>query len=207
MIGLLSVRYDRSVDITLSQRHELSPQSVKVVKQFTTPVTVKAFVRGNPQVKKLIGRIVAKYQQHAEMNLLFENIDTAVDLVREYGISRDGELIFEYQGRRSHSPDLSETSMTRALYRLLRSAPRRVIFVTGHGEREGSNDLSGYAALFERLAEADMKVGKLDLNVAKSVPDDVDLLVIADARIDFSEAENNAVEKLMADTINAPHSN
>ncbi|MBS9778470.1 MAG: GldG family protein [Gammaproteobacteria bacterium] len=198
LVGFLAVRYDRSIDVTLSHRHALSESSIEVVKQLTEPMKVTAFVRGNPKVKKLIIRLLAKYQQYAEINLIFKNPDNAIDLVREYGIDRDGELVFEYQGRRAYSADLSETSMTKAIYQVLGSSVRKILFVTGHGERGGSKAQSDYSALFKRLREADMKVGQVDLKIAKTVPNDVDLLVVADAQIEFTDAENQKIKNYLA---------
>ncbi len=193
LIGLLAVRYDRRLDITFDGRNSLHPNSEKIVKQLDAPLSVTAFSRGNPQVKKLITRLLDKYQQVANIELTFKNPDTAIDLVKAYNITRDGELVLEYKGQKTHVGDLSETSITRAIYRLLQPKVKEISFVIGHGERGLDNASSDYGALAEKLKANNFNIGKLDLKLTYSVPQNTDVLVIADAKSAFSDDEVKAV--------------
>ncbi len=193
LVGLLAVRYDRRIDVTFDGRNSLHPNSVEVVKQLDAPLSITAFSRGNPQVKKLIQRLLEKYRQHVDIRLNLQNPDTAIDLVQAYQITRDGELIIEYKGQKTHVEDLSERSITRAIYRLLQPASKEITFVIGHGERDLGNVLSDYGALSEKLQTGDFKVGQLDLNLAGQVPKTTDVLVIADARQPYAANEIQAV--------------
>lgn len=195
LVGLLAVRYDRQWDLTQSQRNSLSQQSIEVIEQFEQPIQVTAFTRGNPKVKQLIQRILNKYQTHHELVLTFTNPDTAIDAVREYGISRDGELLFHYAGQSALASDLSETSITRALYRLLQQDSRQVVFVTGHGERGLGNGQGDFGALLERLKNAQINVAQLNLNSSQTIPDNTDLLVIAAPTQPYQTTELMAVVK------------
>ncbi len=193
LIGLLAVRYDRRLDITLDGRNSLHPNSEKIVKQLDAPLSVTAFSRGNPQVKKLISRLLDKYQQSATVELTFKNPDTAIDLVKAYNITRDGELVLEYKGQKEHVGDLSEHSITKAIYRLLQPKVKEISFVIGHGERDLGNDLSAYGALVEKLSNNDFAVGKVDLSLTDSLSKNTDMLVIADAKLPLSDKESKVI--------------
>lgn len=193
LIGLLAVRYDRRLDITLDGRNSLHPNSEKIVKQLDEPLSVIAFSRGNPQVKKLISRLLDKYRQSATIKLTFKNPDTAIDLVKAYHITRDGELVIEYKGQQEHVADLSETSVTKAIYRLLQPKIKEIAFVIGHNERLFSNELADYGVLLDKLKASNFNVSTLDLNLIDSVPKDTDVLVIADAKSPLTDRETKAI--------------
>ncbi len=59
---------------------------------------------------------------YIDIDLTYRNPDTAIDAVREYGISRDGELLIHYQGATAHATALDETAITRAIYQLLQAS-------------------------------------------------------------------------------------
>ncbi|MGY0399202.1 MAG: GldG family protein [Ostreibacterium sp.] len=192
-IGLLAVRFDKPFDLTLYQRNVLKPISQKIVQQLTSPLMVTAFARGNSSVKALINRQLAKYRTYADIQLIFKNPDTEIDLVNQYNITRDGELLLSYEGKTTHVGALTETAITRGIYTLLEDKLRKILFVTGHGERSLDNTNRGYGALYERLISNKMKVGQVDLAISKKVPDNTDLLVIADPKIAYTDNQVSAI--------------
>lgn len=193
LVGLLAVRYDRAWDLTWGQKNQLHNSSIEIVKQLQSPLEIIAFTRGNPKVKALINRLLSRYQQHGDIHWTFKNPDTELALVKAYQVSRDGELILRYQGRQAHSAGLSETDITRAIEKLLHHREKHILFVTGHGERDLDNANGGLGALYERLSNVGNKVGQIDLNIAQQIPEKTDLLVIADAKIDYQAKEITAI--------------
>ncbi len=193
LIGMLTVRYDRRIDITVDGRNSLHASSEKIVKQLDAPLSVTAFSRGNPQVKKLIYRLLDKYRQSAEITLTFKNPDMEIDLVKQYNITRDGELVIDYKGKQEHVADLSETSITKAIYRLLQSKTKDILFVIGHNERQFGNGLSDYGTLVDKLKSRDFDVGTIDLKLTDNVPKNTDSLVIADAKFPLTDSESKVI--------------
>lgn len=189
LLGVLSVRYDKFWDLTSSQRNKLSETSVKVVKQLQAPLAVTAFTRGNPQVKTLVQRVLNKYRDYVDIELTYRNPDTAIDAVRDYDISRDGELLLHYQGQTAHASALDETAITRAIYALLQSQERYVFMTVGHGERQLNDDNGGYGQLKKLLAEQRIALLPLDLANLSKLPDNTDSLIIADAKLPLQAKE------------------
>ncbi len=187
--GGLAIRYERAWDVTFNQRNQLSETSVALVKQLQAPVHVTAFSRGNPKVKALISRLLRRYQRHGAIHWTFKNPDTAIDSVRQYGITRDGELLLTYQDNTVRVSTLNETAISRGIYRLLQGKTRQVIFAAGRGERGFSEAGTDFSQLKARLQRADIHTLQLDLSAVKTLPDDCDLLVLAAPKHPYSEEE------------------
>ncbi len=199
LCGFLAVRYDRTWDLTWNQRNQLSETSLNIVKQLKSPVHVSAFSRGNPKVKALISRLLMRYKRHADMNWEFKNPDAEIDAVRQYGITRDGELLLTYEGNGVLVKTLNETAISRALYRLLQGKTRHVLFASGQGERNFNGDDNSYSQLKKRLQQADIVVNQVDLALTKGIPAQTDVLVLAAPKHAYDETEAQAI----ADYLNA----
>lgn len=195
--GLLAVRYDRAWDLTQNQRNQLSDTSVALMQQLKSPLNVTAFSRGNPKVKALINRVLARYQQHGDIRWQFKNPDSEIDAVREYGISRDGELLLTYQGQSLRVDTLNETAISRGIYTLLQGKTRQVVFLSGHGERHFDASNAGYATLKSRLRDADIETLAVDIQRSGSIPDNADLVVIADPKHPYSEKAVAAIAEYL----------
>lgn len=185
--GLLAVRYDRAWDLTQNHRNQLHETSITLMQQLQAPLTVTAFSRGNPKVKSLINRVLSRYQQHGDIRWQFKNPDSEIDAVRDYGISRDGELLLTYQGKSLRVEALNETAISRGIYTLLQGKIRQAVFLSGQGERDFSATSTGYAQLQQRLRDSDIDSLAVDINLSGGVPNNTDLLVIADPQHPYSE--------------------
>ncbi|BBL76704.1 DUF4350 domain-containing protein [Methylomagnum ishizawai] len=191
LVGWLSTRYTAQFDWTASHRHTLSEGSRKVLDLLPGPVTVTAYARENPQLRERIADQVGRYRRFKpDLNLDFVNPDTQPDKVRALGISVDGELIVEYQGRTEKIQEPAETSLTNALQRLATPEERHVVFLEGHGERspqgEANHDLGQFG---DELRRKGLVVSLLNLAVTPDIPDNTDVLVLAGPRVDLLPGE------------------
>lgn len=193
LAGLLAVRYDRQWDLTANQRNELTAPSVALLQQLDDTVAVTAFVRGNPKVKRLIQRSIAKYQRYANLSLTYQNPDLSPDVVREHGIERDGELLLRYHDKTAVAKALSESAISQAIQQLLENKRRHVVFLTGQGERPVGAMATGYSQLLKQLDAANIQVTARDLKKQSPIPDDVDLLVLAAPQLAYAEAEQQQI--------------
>lgn len=193
LLGLLAVRYDKQWDITEGQRNQLTTQSVALLEQLEAPLQITAFVRGNPQIKRLIQRLVSQYQQWAEIQLSYLNPDLSPEPVRRYQIEQEGEMLIRYQNKTAVARQLSEQGLSEAINRLLVERPPRVVFLTGHGEREFDDSPTGYALLLKQLANLGVRVSLLDLQQNPRVPSGTDLLVLSDPQTAYSSAAQQAI--------------
>jgi len=202
LIGLLawlSTRYHYSADWTANGRHTLSAASVSLLQQLDEPITITAFARDSElsAMRKHIAELVGRYQHHkADINLRFVDPDMEPDEVRAEGISLDGELVLEYQGRKQHVQALNEQEISNTLQRLVRAADRRVLFLEGHGERNplgaANHDLG---ALGEQLRNKGFILGTLNLSASPELPQDAAVLVIASPQVDLFPGEARLLQQ------------
>lgn len=193
LIGLLAVRYDRVWDLTVNQRNQLSEQSIAIVKKLQSPLYITVFTRGNPKVKALVNRLLRRYQTHADIHWTFKHPDAEIDVVRQYGITRDGELLLTYQNKTLLVDTLNETAITRGVYLSLVGRVRHVAFATGQGEIGFGAGDNGFSQLKQRLTQEAIQVSQLDLAVTKRVPDNTDVLVLAAPKFVYGAVEVNAI--------------
>jgi ABC-type uncharacterized transport system involved in gliding motility auxiliary subunit len=160
-------------------------------------VHITAFARESQGLRDHIRDLVARYQRHkADVELTFVNPDADPDRVRELGITLDGELLIAYQGRSEKVQNLSEQSLTNSLLRIARQKQRRVIFLSGHGERDprgqANHDLGQFGALLEQKGIA---LDTLNLAENPQIPADTSLLVIADPSTSLLTGEVQLVHR------------
>ncbi len=201
VVGLLawvSTRYNYQADWTANARHSLSPASVKLLQQAKGPITVTAFARDNRQLRDQIRDIIGRYQRYKSgVTLSFINPDTNPARTQAMGVTTDGEVVFDYAGRKEHikPSELQEQNITNALQRLMRNGERWLVFLDGHGERsiqgQTNNGLSMWA---KQLRDKGFKTRSVNLAQAGSIPDNTTVLVISEPQVALLPGEIKAIE-------------
>lgn len=180
LLGWLSTRYSTQFDWTAGARHTLSDASRKVLDLLESPVRITAYARENRQLREQIDDQIGRFLRHKkDITLTYVNPDTQPDKVRELGITVDGELFVEYEGRSEKIQQASETTLTNALQRLALAKEQKIVFLEGHGERSPSgradHDLSQFG---EELSRKGITVTGLNLAATPAIPDHTSVLVI-----------------------------
>ncbi len=196
LVAWLSTQYSAQFDWTASHRHTLSEASLKVLDLLKQPVTITAYARENQQVREPIRDLVDRYSRaKKDVTLQFVNPDTQPEKVRQLGITVDGELIVDYQGRTEKIQEAGETSLTNALQRLATADERHVVFLEGHGERspqgQANHDLHQFA---DELKRKGITVSMVNLAVTPVIPDNADVLVISGPRTSLLPGELKLIQ-------------
>ena len=200
LAGYAAMQFRYQWDISQNNRNSLSQASLDVLKKLNGPIDVTVYA--TPQdvqlgdIRKIISNFLAIYQR-VKPDLNFEFIDPIEqpDLAQEAGIRMNGEIIITFNNRNEHLAAINEQAFTNALMRLARSEERRVMILSGHGERKldgiANRDMGDFG---KKLIETGFK-GE-SLNLANSdIPPETNLLVIASPQADLLEGE---VEKIIA---------
>jgi ABC-type uncharacterized transport system involved in gliding motility auxiliary subunit len=200
LIVILAKEYRSAWDLTQSLRNSLSQGSTNLLAELDGPIAITAFATTeDPQlgdIRKLIADFFAPYQRaKSDIKLSFVDPREQPKLARDAGITGNGEMLVEYQGRSERLNNLSEQSIANLLQRLARNKERLVMYLTGHGEPslEGSanDDLGEFG---KQLSAKGFKISSLNLAVAPEVPANTTLLVVTHPRIPLIEGE---AEKLV----------
>lgn len=203
LLAWLSHRYSIDADWTATGRNTLNEATVKLLSRMDQPVHITAFARESQLLttRQNIQQFIARYQKHKDdIKITFINPDTAPDITRQMGITVDGELVVEYEGRKEHVQSLKEEVLTNTLQRLMRSGEQHVVFISGHGERKPDGranfDLGRFS---QHLAEKGIKTSTIILNESPIIPDDTAVLVIAGPQVELLAGEITLIENYVKD--------
>ena len=192
LLAWLSNQYNFESDWTENNRNTLSDVSIKLLQQIPAPVKITTFIPDGNLLsnRQYIKELVAKYKKYKEdITLEIINPDTAPDLVRKMKVRNYGEIVVEYEGRNEHITQLKEQTLTNTLQRLLRQGERRLLFVSGHGERkpdgQANFDWNNFAA---KLKIKGITAELLKLNETPGIPD-VAAIVIASPQTNLLPGE------------------
>ena len=193
LLAWLSTRYTVEADWTRGGRNTLSLDSRQLLDEMPDTVHITAFATEGSVVREHIRDLIDRYQRYQpQIELTFVNPDAEPERTRDLGITLDGELLIAYQGRSETIQSLSEQSLTNALLRIARQKERRVSYLSGHGERdllgEANHDFGQFGKL---LIQKGIELNRLNLAETGSIPDDTNLLVIADPRVPLLSGEVN----------------
>ena len=193
MLAWLSKRYNVEADWTATGRNTLSEASIKLAERLPDTFTFTAFARDSDLIpaRKSIRELVGRYQKHTDkIKLVFVDPETSPDKTRQMGISVEGEIVVEHQGRSEHIKSPTEENITNTLQRLMRSGERKVLFVKGHGERNpngrANHDLGQFT---EHLSKKGIKAETISLTETPKIPDDTAVLVIASPQVAYLDGE------------------
>jgi ABC-type uncharacterized transport system involved in gliding motility auxiliary subunit len=200
---LLASEYRTQLDLTRSLKNSLSQGSRDLLAQLEGPITITAFATvEDPRlgdIRKLIADFFAPYQYaKTDLSLSFVDPKEQPKRARDAGISSNGEMLVEYQGRSERLTNLSEQSVANTLSRLARKQERTVMYLTGHGEPslEGAanHDLGEFG---KQLSAKGFKIASLNLAVAPEVPANVSLLVITHPQIPLLAGEAQKLSRYL----------
>lgn len=203
VVGLLawvSKQYSYQSDWTANARNTLSSASVKLLQGIEGEIQVQVFSSDAGPLRKRIANLIERYQRYKpDFKLEFINPDMEPELVRELGITVDGELLIHYQGRQEKVSAWDEQSITNALQRLTRSDERWLVFLEGHGERspfaEANHDLGTWG---QELGAKGFRLQGINLATQGVIPDNTSALIIAGPQVDFLPGEVAMVEDYLA---------
>jgi hypothetical protein len=200
MLGWLSQRHSAEFDLTWGKRNSLTEASVNIIKVLDKPVTVTAFVRdSNKAVHDIIQDLIKRYLHHKpDIELTFLNPDLVPQLVREHGITVDGEILVQYGSRQETLQNPDEKHLTQLLVKLAGSENSFVAFLNGHGERNllgiANHDLGDFGKQLERKG---FILSELNLIKDPVIPINTRVLVIGSPRTPYLEGEIKLIENYL----------
>lgn len=199
LAGYAAMQFRYQWDVSQNNRNSLSQASLDVINKMNGPIGVTVYA--TPQdvqlgdIRKIISNFLMIYQR-VKPDLAFEFIDPIEqpDLAQEAGIRMNGEIIITFDHRSEHLTAINEQAFTNALMRLVRSEEKRVMVLSGHGERKldgiANRDMGDFG---KKLIETGFKGESLNL-ASSDIPPETNLLMIASPQTDLLEGE---VEKII----------
>ena len=196
LLAWLSNQHSMTFDWTANRRNTLSQGSIELLRELKQPVNVSVYTKDDDTVRTAVEEIMKRYQRFKpDFHYHLINPDIDIESAQRAEISRYGQSVIRYNGRKEVVTSLSETVISGALLRLSRSGEDKLVFLSGHGERNpGGDDNISYAKLAAELKQKGLKIESLNL-LQSPIPDDTTVLVIAGPVHDFGPGELEHIEK------------
>ena len=184
-VAFLSTRFGFERDWSHANGASLSTESIALLKTLDGPVEVVSYASTQGGLRAIISNFIGRYQRaKPDIVLRFVDPDADPQAMRVAGVTVDGELELRYRDRTERLKVLSEAEFSNALLRLSRTHVRIVAFLEGEGERQplgnANADLGTFVAA---LVERGLRPVPLPLANTGKVPDNTDLVVIANPRV------------------------
>jgi hypothetical protein len=187
LFQVVAERTNRRLDLTPSRELSLAPITEQVLREVSGPLRVTVFHRrgSRQQFAPLLERLAAA-SEHLRYELV--DLDRHPDRARALGVSQYGTAALEYDGRLTLAAALPEEHLVSGIVKVLRQRGRRILFVTGHGERAPGGDDEGYGRFAASLEREHGRVEPGTL-LGGGIPDGVELMIVAGPRRDFLPVE------------------
>jgi len=183
-------------DVTQYKQHTLSNQTIEYVSTLSKEVQLTAFHVGIPP--KYLQDIFKEYERVSAGMIKTKIIDPIEQIAyaAKFGnaINADERKVIVESDDNRKDVDftlkaLSENKLTNAIASVSR-APRKVYFVTGHGEYSSTNEeYVGLSKFKQLLADNNIHSKTLMLGISQSIPKDCDVLIIAGPKNALSQNE------------------
>lgn len=200
-VNYLSIRHNKTLDLTEEKINSLSDQTLNLLKQLDEDVFIHVFYKGEEaaQGREQLRQVLAVYQESsAKVKVRFYNTFTENLMTQSYINDlpdKAREVLFafvEYKGKRIRieQPLMSEEKVTSALIKATREGTKTIYFLTNHGEPgldlDEGNGLSG---LRKALEDSSFQVKPLDLISTGKMPDDAAVIAIVGSTSPLLDAE------------------
>ncbi|SFB70235.1 ABC-type uncharacterized transport system [Brevinema andersonii] len=210
--------FDWNIDLTSQGLFKLSSETKNILSQAESPITITLFFYNDPKdsIKSVVdyARKMARHYQAIGRNISFREIDPVKNkiLADEYGIIQNGTLIFEQDSRREYIlPNIlvesinegeilykAETIFSAVIEKLTMNKETSIYFLTGNGEVDWhSEGAAGYNGVLKNLKDRRYRLEMLNLDHNPRVPEDANILIIADPKSMFSATVFNSIENFI----------
>jgi len=191
-------------DVSRDKQHTLTPETIDFVSKIEAPVELTAFYVGLPP--KYIEDLLNEYKRVSNGKINVNIIDPIVDIASaaKFGnvISGQERKLIVTSGSERKDVDFSETTLTEehvsnALTGVVRE-PRKVYFLTGHGEYSATNQNNdGLSRFADLLRSNNISSSSLMLGVENEIPLDCDVLIIAGPRSELTDHEYALIDSYL----------
>jgi len=189
-VAFLSTRVGFERDWSYANGASLSTESVALLKTLDGPVEVVSYAGTQGGLRAIISNFIGRYQRAKhDIALRFVDPDADPQAMRAAGVTVDGELEIRYRDRSERLKVLSEAEFSNALLRVSRTRARIVAFLEGEGERQPLGKANAdFGTFVSALVERGLRPVPLPLANMGKVPDNTDLVVIANPRVVLAPA-------------------
>ncbi len=201
LVGLnyLAQKYNKRWDLTASRDFTLSDQTRQVIASLKEPLRIMVFGLAE-EMQPFRDRLSEYTYLSNKVQVEYIDLNKEPALARQYQIQSRGTIVVEYQKRVERvTTGSNEPEITNAIVKAVQGQQRKLLFITGHGEKDpnSSDELAGYNAANAALQRDNFTVDTFALPQQSEVPADAAAVVIAGPTRDFLEPEIEALRRYL----------
>jgi ABC-type uncharacterized transport system involved in gliding motility auxiliary subunit len=196
VLSKIAIDTNQRYDWTANAKHSLSAGTVTLLTELDHDIELHVFVDPDSTLRSGISDVLARYTYHTNrLDIHYIDPSFAPDLVRDFAIQQQGEIVVQRGELTQHVYDLSEQSITNALLAVSRVQSQWVVFIEGHDERslfeQSDFGLSTWAA---QLRSQGFKLHAHNLATNPTLPENTRLVVIASPLSDWLPGEVHIIQ-------------
>ena len=196
-------RFNKQVDLTNNSLNTLSDDSVRLVERLVEEkvrISVDAFFQDDV----IKDKFMSNFALYKHKGLLVDEnyIDPRVspDKAISAKITSPNTVVFRVQAREASITNFSEEKITNALVNVSKDKPKKIYFLTGHGEptlRGDDGDAFGLATTV--LEGQKYQIEELSLIESSEIPSDAaEMLILAGMKYDLKQPEARIIDEYLA---------
>jgi ABC-type uncharacterized transport system involved in gliding motility auxiliary subunit len=185
LVNFIANRHHIRRDLTAGGSFALSEQTRKVVDSLDGPVKIVGFFKKAEDAARLsLGESArSRLREYGFLSsqIQLEILDPVTEpgLATRYAVRQDPTIVVARGEKFVQAGGTDEGSITSAILAVTRNRQKKVLFMSGHGEKVPSQATGGYAEGAKALAGLGYEVGELVLSQVAAVPSDCDVLIVA----------------------------
>ncbi|HMA76672.1 MAG TPA: GldG family protein [Candidatus Krumholzibacteriaceae bacterium] len=196
LLQVTSARHNIKYDTTANKRFSLSPQTKKVLNGINEEIKITCFFSETAEEKSASEDLFKEYTYlNNNIKYQFINPDRDPMSARRYGIDSFGITVVESANGREKIKQITENSLTNAIYRATQIDKKNIYFTIGHGEKSVKNTQNnGISALAQALKSENYNINELPLATNTAVPSDCEVLIVAGPTRDILAPEKDLID-------------
>lgn len=201
-VNFVGYRHVKKIDLTKAGVNSISEQTKSILNNLKGDLILRAFINEGQDT-------VGMQQKFKELTDLFKGASSKVSALvinpvkkpeeaKAFGITANGTVVLEHQGKKTKVEEISEQAFTNAIIKITREKNKVVYFVTGHGERDFESGSPEGAQNFKKyLTDSSYDVLPLSFFEKKEVPENAELVIIAGPKQAYLEPEIKAIKNYL----------
>jgi len=193
--NVLANRYNKSYDSTANKRYSLSEQTAKIVKGLKQDASITYYDRqsGFQQAKDLLDRYTTLSPR---VHVDYIDVEKRPQEARAAGVTKLGTSFVQIGAKKEEAKSVTESEVTGAIIRDLKTSTRTVCFVSGSGEHQlDDSQRNGYSRLKDILAKDQYTTKSISLLEKAEIPADCTVAVIGGPQSDYVQPAVDALKK------------
>ena len=193
--NVLANRYNKSYDSTANKRYSLSEQTAKIVKGLKQDAVITYYDKqsGFQPAKDLLDRYSTLSPR---IRVKFVDVEKNPQVARAAGVTKLATSFVEVGTKKEEAKSVTESEITGAIIRDLKTTARTVCFVSGSGEHQiDDTQRNGFSHLKDILAKDQYASKSISLLEKAEIPSDCTVVVIAGPQSEYVQPAVDAIKK------------